>query len=119
MISGCEDDPKENLVIAYENEEEKNYIKIESFSNRGVKNKMKDENVDIIETYVMFSTDISINVKMKKVTRYGSSESEYKFVEIAGISGDEIVENSGMDVLGKIREKALYSIKEYEDEIKT
>lgn len=80
---------------------------------------MKDEDVTIIETYVMFGTDITINVKMKKVTTYGSSDSEYKIVEIAGIPADEIAEDNGLDIVGKIREKALHSIKKYEDEIKS
>ena len=80
---------------------------------------MKDENVDIIETYVMFSTDVTINVKMKKVTKYGNSESQYKFVVVADIPISESIDDVGSDVLGKIREKALNSIRKYEDEIKT
>lgn len=75
--------------------------------------KTEDENVDIIETYVMFATEVKVNVKVRKTTPYGSPESEYKLVEIAGVPNpfDVFDENVGMDILGKIREEALIAVR--------
>lgn len=81
---------------------------------------MKDKNVDIIETYVMFSTDVTINLKMRKVSRYGSLQPEYELVEVAGVGIDEINDDAiRIIVLEKIRIEALRLIKKYESEIKT
>jgi len=80
----------------------------------------EDKNVDVIETYVMFATEVKVNVKVRKTTSYGSSEPEYELAEVAGIPNPFVVldENTGMDVLGKIREEALNAVKKYESEIK-
>lgn len=71
---------------------------------------------DIIETNVMFSTEVTINVKMKKVTRYGDSQPKYKFVEVAGIVTDDVNDVIGIGVLEKIKRKGLNAIKKYEDD---
>lgn len=77
---------------------------------------MKNENTDIIETHVVFSTDVTINIKMKKVTRYGDLQPKYEFVEVAGIVTDDVNDVIGICVLEKIKRKALNAIKKYEDD---
>lgn len=72
---------------------------------------------DIIETYVMFSTEVTINVKMKKVTKYGDLQPEYKFVEVAGILTDDCNDAIDIGILGRIKQIALSAIKKYEDEL--
>ena len=68
----------------------------------------------------MFATEVKVNVKVRKTTSYGSPESEYNLVEIAGVPNPFVVfdENVGRDVLGKIREEALAMVKKYESEMK-
>ena len=78
---------------------------------------MKNENTDIIETCVVFSTDVTINIKVKKNTTYGNLHPEYKIVEVAGIITDDSIDVVNIGLFGRIKEKALSAIIKYQDEL--
>ena len=81
---------------------------------------MKKEDVDVIETNIMFAVDIKVNVKVRKTTSYGNPQPEYKLAEVAnvGIQSGVFDESENMDVIRNIREEAFAAVKEYEDSIK-
>ena len=80
----------------------------------------EDKHVDIIKTYVMFGVDITVNIKVRKTTSYGSSKPEYTCAEIAGVD----IPEDGFDwsnkdtIIRKIQEEAYDKVKKYEEEIK-
>ena len=80
---------------------------------------MKKEEVDIIETNIMFAVDIKVNVKVRKTTLYGNSEPKYILAEVAnvGIQSGVFDESENMDVIRNIRDKAFVAVEEYEKEI--
>ena len=79
-----------------------------------------DKNVDIIKTYVMFGVDITVNIKVRKTTSYGSSKSEYKCAEIARVSipEDGIDWSTKDNIIRSIEKEAFDQVKEYEEDIK-
>ena len=85
---------------------------------------MKKEEVDIIETNIMFGVDIKVNVKVRKTTSYGNLQPEYKLAEVAGVAiqSDMLDENTKIDIrkniIKNIREEAFVVVKEYEEDLK-
>ena len=80
---------------------------------------MKNEEVDVIETNIMFAVDIKVSVKVRKTTSYGNPRPEYKLAEVAnvGIQSGVFDESENMDVIRNIRDKAFVAVEEYEKEI--
>ena len=80
---------------------------------------MKEE-VDIIETNIMFGVDIKINVKVRKTTSYGNPQPEYKLAEAANVAvqWDVFDESTKMSIVRNIQEEAFAAVKKYEDSIK-
>ena len=80
---------------------------------------MKNEEVDVIETNIMFAVDIKVNVKVRKVTSYGNLRPEYKLAEVANVAihSDVFDESTKMNIVRNIREEAFDAVHEYEKEI--
>ena len=79
----------------------------------------EDKNVDVIKTYIMFATEVKVNVKMKKTTSYGNPEPEYSLAEVGGVSiPDELAWSTKDNIIKNIEEEAFDAVKEYKLEIK-
>lgn len=77
----------------------------------------EDKNVDVIETFVMFAVDITVNVKVRKTTTYGSSEPEYKLAEVGGVVIPDGLDWSTKDnIIKNIEEEAFGAVKKHESE---
>ena len=79
---------------------------------------MKKEEVDVIETNIMFAVDIKVNVKVRKTTTYGNPQPEYKLAEVVGVGIFELDWNTKDDIIQSIQREAFVAVKEYEDSIK-
>ena len=82
--------------------------------------KKEVECVDVIETNIIFAVDISVNVKVRKTTSYGSSQPQYTLAEIAGVAVpvdglDCSIEN---DIINNICKEIFSKVKEYEKNFK-
>ena len=80
----------------------------------------KDKNVDVIQTYIMFATDITVNVKVRKTTSYGSSEPEHELAEVVGVSilEGELDWSTKDSIIKNIQKEAFSAVEKYESEIK-
>ena len=81
---------------------------------------MKEENVEVIETNIIFGADISVNVKVRKTISYGDSQPQYTLAEIAGVvvpvdGLDCSIEN---DIVSNICKDIFSKVKEYEKNFK-
>jgi len=77
------------------------------------------EETDVIETNIMFATEVKVDAKVRKVTTYGSQQPEYKLVEIAGISIDsDILDEDNKKIVKVLREIVLDKVKIYEKDLK-
>lgn len=80
---------------------------------------MKKEEVDVIETSIMFAVDIKVNVKVRKTTSYGNPKPEYKLAEVANVAiQSDVFDETKMDIMRKIQDEALGAVKEYEESLK-
>ena len=72
--------------------------------------------VDVIEKYVLFATEVKVNVKVRKTTSHGN-QSEYVLAEIAGVAIESISFDmtAKIDILKKIKEEAFVAVKKYEE----
>ena len=80
---------------------------------------MKKEEVDVIETNIMFGVDVNVNVKVRKTTSYGNPHPEYKLAEVVGVvfQSDVLDEDTKMSIVRNIQEEAFAAVKKYEKEI--
>ena len=78
------------------------------------------EETDVIETNIMFATEVKVDAKVRKVTTYGSQQPEYKLVEIAGISIDSDIldDEDNKKIVKVLREIVLDKVKIYEKDLK-
>lgn len=81
---------------------------------------MTNECADVIETNIIFATEVKVNVKVRKVTRYGSTQPEYDLIEIAGIHmGADVLDlEVNKDIVMVIKGEALKAIKNAEKRLK-
>ena len=81
---------------------------------------MNEDKVDVIETNIMFGTEVKIYAKIKKVTTYGNAQSEYKLIEVAGVSIDsDILDDEDNRKIAKVlREILIDKVKAYDEEMK-
>jgi len=79
-----------------------------------------NEDVDIIETNIIFATEVKVIVKIRKSTSYGNPNPEYKLAEVAGvvIRSDISNEEINKDIVEKIQYDALLAVGDYEQNIK-
>ena len=80
---------------------------------------MKKEEVDVIETNIMFAVDIKVNVKVRKTTSYGNPQPEYRLAEVANVvfKSDVFDEDTKIDIVRNIQEEAFAAVHKYEKEV--
>ena len=78
------------------------------------------EETDVIETNIIFATEVKVDAKVRKVTTYGNPEPEYKLVEIAGVSIDSDIldDEDNKKIVKVLREIVLDKVKIYEKDLK-
>jgi len=81
---------------------------------------MTNEDVDIIETNIIFATEVKVIVKIRKSTSYGDPNPVYKLAEVAGvvIRSDISDEEIKRDIVRKIEYNALLAVGDYEQNMK-
>jgi len=78
------------------------------------------EEVEIIETGIVFAVKVEVEAKVKKATMYGNPTPEYKLLSLAGVDvkEDEDVSDLTMEVVGAITRNVISKVKEYEIKLK-
>jgi len=75
---------------------------------------MTNEDVDIIETNIIFATEVKVIVKIRKSTSYGNPNPGYKLAEVAGVVIRSDDEETKRDIVRKIEYDALLAVEDYE-----
>ena len=79
----------------------------------------EDKNVDIIKTYIMFATDITVNVKVRKTTSYGNPKPEYELAEVGGVAIPDDMDWTTKDsIIKNIQKEAFDAVEKYESGMK-
>ena len=79
----------------------------------------EDNHTAVIETNTMFAVDVVVNIKVRKTTSYGNPKTEYKCVEVAGVSipADGFDWNIKDNIIRNIQKEAYDMVKKHEEDI--
>jgi len=80
---------------------------------------IKNEEVEIIETNIVFATKVKVEAKVKKVRTYGSNQPEYKLLSLAGVDMKKVEDERdlAMEMIRAITKDVFNRIKKYEEEL--
>jgi len=79
-----------------------------------------NEEIEIIETGIVFAVKVEVEAKVKKVTMYGNPTPEYKLLSLAGVDMRKVEDERDltMEMVRAITRNIISKVKEYEEEIR-
>jgi len=78
------------------------------------------EEVEIIETGIVFAVKVEVEAKVKKATMYGNPTPEYKLLSLAGVDMRKVEDERDltMEMVRAITRNVISKVKEYEVKLK-
>ena len=78
------------------------------------------EEVEIIETCIVFAVKVEVEAKVKKATMYGNPTPEYKLLSLAGVDMRKVEDERDltMEMVRAITRNVISKVKEYEVKLK-
>ena len=78
------------------------------------------EEVEIIETGIVFAVKVEVEAKVKKATMYGNPTPEYKLLSLAGVDMRKVEDERDltMEMVRAITRNVISKVKEYEIKLK-
>jgi len=79
-----------------------------------------EEEVEIIETGIVFTVKVEVEAKVKKATMYGNPTLEYKLLSLAGVDMKKVEDERDltMEMVRAITKNIISKVKEYEIKLK-